>query len=125
MHHAYPRECAYPHLSGTTNPVTAEAYMDQTGKEIIITKDEILDVISKVSAQQQPEADGELPWSGTKELFIYRPEVPQPAGTWSLGGVFAFAGVMSSAALQRHGWFVNGLDTAVRTWKVPVTAARK
>ena len=31
MHHAYPRECAYPHLSGTTNPVTNEAYMDQTG----------------------------------------------------------------------------------------------
>ena len=26
-----PREYAYPHLSGTTNPVTAEACRDQTG----------------------------------------------------------------------------------------------
>jgi len=99
MHHAYPRECVYPHLSGTTNPVTAEAYMDQTGNEIFITKKEVQDVISKVSSQEQPEADTELPWSGTEELFMYRPEVPQPAGTWSLGGVFVFACVLSSAAL--------------------------
>ena len=65
-----PREYAYPHLSGTTNPVTAEAYMDQTVKEIIITKVGIQDVISKVSSQDQPEADNELPWSDT-ESFLY------------------------------------------------------
>ena len=72
MHHVYPRDYAYPHLSGTSNPVTAEANMDQTVKGIIITYEGLQGVISKVSTQEQPETGNEMPWSERAKLFIYR-----------------------------------------------------
>jgi len=31
MHHAYPRECTYPHKAGTTNPMSADQWMDEKG----------------------------------------------------------------------------------------------
>merc|ERR1711957_755180 len=57
MHHAYPRERAYPHLSGTTNPVSAEEYMERTGEEISASTEAIQDVISKMSLAEQPGTD--------------------------------------------------------------------
>merc|ERR1719453_2377357 len=33
MHHAYPRECPYPHESGTISPMTAAEWMKETGHE--------------------------------------------------------------------------------------------
>merc|ERR1719238_2490774 len=36
MHHAYPRECAYPHVSGTINSMTPVEFMN-TGGSITIT----------------------------------------------------------------------------------------
>merc|ERR1719197_2049393 len=41
MHHAYPRECPYPHLSGTTKPLGAVQYVEETGEGAEITHDEI------------------------------------------------------------------------------------
>merc|ERR1719183_822705 len=29
LHHAYPRECPFPHVSGTTNPLTQEQWLEQ------------------------------------------------------------------------------------------------
>jgi len=31
MHHAFPRECPYPHRSGTTNPMTADQWISERG----------------------------------------------------------------------------------------------
>merc|ERR1719478_1089029 len=31
MHHAYPRECPFPHEAGTTNPQTPDEWMETTG----------------------------------------------------------------------------------------------
>merc|ERR1719428_1989877 len=39
MHHAYPRECPYPHLSGTTSPVTAEKFQDRNGVSTLCAVD--------------------------------------------------------------------------------------
>merc|ERR1719203_6006 len=33
MHHAYPLECPYPHTGGTTQPLTPDEWMDETGKD--------------------------------------------------------------------------------------------
>merc|ERR1712183_807852 len=33
MHHAYPRECSFPHLSNTVSPLTQEEWVDQMGLE--------------------------------------------------------------------------------------------
>merc|ERR1719277_1940466 len=38
LHHAYPRECPYPQLSGTAKPVTQREWKERTGKSAGATK---------------------------------------------------------------------------------------
>jgi len=73
MHHAYPRECPYPHLSGTTKPLGAIAYVEETGEEAEITHDEIREIISnsKSAVRETDAGEPELPWSSEEELFVY------------------------------------------------------
>merc|ERR1719346_468205 len=33
MHHAFPLECPYPHAAGTTTPLTADEWMDESGTD--------------------------------------------------------------------------------------------
>merc|ERR1719190_230398 len=33
MHHAYPLECPYPHAAGTTQPLTPDEWMDESGAD--------------------------------------------------------------------------------------------
>merc|ERR1719487_586835 len=42
MHHAYPRECIYPHMSGTTIQQKPEDWSDVTGSESVATEEELL-----------------------------------------------------------------------------------
>merc|ERR1719198_1881440 len=42
MHHAFPRECAYPHAAGTTSAQTADEWMLKTGQaDSTLTKEEL------------------------------------------------------------------------------------
>merc|ERR1719456_1808711 len=41
LHHVYPRECPYPHVSGTTNPRTADEWMEETGKDAMSSENEM------------------------------------------------------------------------------------
>merc|ERR1719350_1219305 len=56
MHHAYPRECPYPHEAGTTNPQTPDEWMAEKGEELELPEDErqrkIVD--DACSAEQNP-----------------------------------------------------------------------
>merc|ERR1719401_883901 len=46
MHHAFPRECPYPHESGTTSPQTPDEWMQETGeKDSKASKEEMLELI--------------------------------------------------------------------------------
>merc|ERR1719210_569003 len=40
LHHAYPRECPYPHLSGTTRPERAEVWME-AGRTVTASEEEM------------------------------------------------------------------------------------
>jgi len=77
LHHAYPRECPYPHLSGTTKPVTPEAWAKQTGERCSAREEEMRWHVEE--ARRTPArvagaaAAEELPWSGEEELFVSRP----------------------------------------------------
>merc|ERR1719420_718697 len=57
MHHAFPRECPYPHLSGTTNPQTPDEWLESTGEETTATDDEMLVHVNKVDVGRTPEAN--------------------------------------------------------------------
>merc|ERR1719235_2362816 len=37
----FPRECPYPHLSGTTNPQTPDEWLESTGEETTATDEEM------------------------------------------------------------------------------------
>jgi hypothetical protein len=76
MHHAFPRECPYPHEKGTISPQTPDEWMRDSGGSIEISPHEIqkriendvcaIDWEGKPECGEQTE---ELPWSFTEELL--------------------------------------------------------
>merc|ERR1719305_780426 len=86
LHHAFPRECPYPHVSGTTNPQTADEWLESTGdeKDAVATEAEMkahIDDAHRTSLKMETAVDqadfAPLPWSPEEELLIARP--PQMA----------------------------------------------
>merc|ERR1719159_531206 len=49
MHHAFPRECPYPHVSGTTTPQTASEWIEQEGSARA-SKSEMLEFAAAAAA---------------------------------------------------------------------------
>jgi len=47
MHHAYPRECPYPHVSGTTKPQRPEEWEASAGQDVTATEDEMVQHIEQ------------------------------------------------------------------------------
>merc|ERR1719213_437349 len=90
MHHAFPRECPYPHLSGSTNPQTPDEWLDSTGEEATATDDEMMkhvdvanywDDLKPNSTEAEFEVEG-LPWDTEEELLVGRPlSVKQASGS--------------------------------------------
>lgn len=80
MHHAYPRECPYPHVAGTISALSPEEWMDQSGNESTASEEEVqryLVPASNVTDQPiQKEGDLEveelMPWSPEEELLVVR-----------------------------------------------------
>jgi hypothetical protein len=72
MHHAYPRECPYPHKSGTTRQQTGEEWLLETGVESLATNEEMFQFTNTSElARSEDEADF-MPWSVEEELLVYR-----------------------------------------------------
>merc|ERR1719436_1348988 len=72
MHHAFPRECPFPHLSGTYKPITQREWKAKTGEKTA-TADEahMVQVIGQCTAPGADESTKkELPWSHEEELYI-------------------------------------------------------
>merc|ERR1712194_867330 len=66
MHHAYPRECPFPHVSGTTTPLSPSQWMRQSGQSDIATKEEVGVHIGMEDGETSIE---ELPWTSIEELL--------------------------------------------------------
>eukprot|EP00929_Paragymnodinium_shiwhaense_P042961 TRINITY_DN2214_c1_g1_i1.p1 TRINITY_DN2214_c1_g1~~TRINITY_DN2214_c1_g1_i1.p1 ORF type:complete len:568 (-),score=147.23 TRINITY_DN2214_c1_g1_i1:84-1787(-) len=88
MHHAFPRECPYPHVSGTTRPQTPLAWMETTGEDIMASEEDMRRLINGANRRPPPAARDEIvtegehvmQWTDEEELFIGRPvELPEPA----------------------------------------------
>eukprot|EP00405_Crypthecodinium_cohnii_P016427 CAMPEP_0206449206 /NCGR_PEP_ID=MMETSP0324_2-20121206/17950_1 /ASSEMBLY_ACC=CAM_ASM_000836 /TAXON_ID=2866 /ORGANISM="Crypthecodinium cohnii, Strain Seligo" /LENGTH=564 /DNA_ID=CAMNT_0053918537 /DNA_START=81 /DNA_END=1771 /DNA_ORIENTATION=+ len=77
MHHAFPRECPYPHTAGTTNPMTPDEWMAASGDNAIANVEDMSRYISAGSNNTAGPLDIEeplaLPWSMSEELIDYRP----------------------------------------------------
>jgi len=70
MHHAYPRECPYPHISGTTKPQISEDF-EASGRNPTATALEVrrFGMKSQLSQELRQEMPGSCsPWSDVEEL---------------------------------------------------------
>merc|ERR1719440_2035532 len=56
MHHAYPRECQYPHVSGTTAPQTSTSWQNTSGQESIASNEEIQYIVENDNANSSETA---------------------------------------------------------------------
>merc|ERR1719330_1059250 len=71
MHHAYPRECPFPHVSGSTNPLTPDEWMVQWGIDNVeATMEEMQWHHSRLEQEDamEGEEDATLPWTHVEEL---------------------------------------------------------
>jgi len=70
MHHAYPRECSYPHLSSTSSPISPEDWMEMRGEDALHANEE--EMRAHVDATDAVSELGEesLPWDSVEELLI-------------------------------------------------------
>jgi hypothetical protein len=104
MHHAYPRECPYPHVAGTTAPQAAVGWMEASGDNAVASDDEMQAVIEKHQQRnttlEYADDDAELvPWSHEEELLVVRPvqQAAPPTSSSSLRSMFLFALISSIA----------------------------
>jgi len=79
MHHVYPRECPYPHVSGTTDSKLPEEWMEASGDEGTATKEEMMQHVSRATNATDSSLQGDLPvedimpWSHEEEMCVLRP----------------------------------------------------
>jgi len=98
MHHAYPLECPFPHMSGTTAPLTPDEWMDAFGvDEVAVPEDERRNHVKSAEGRQAPEMEA-LPWTAVEELVVPHKRPVQQKGLASrlgrkLGAFLAVAAV--------------------------------
>ncbi|CAK9017109.1 unnamed protein product [Durusdinium trenchii] len=75
MHHAFPRECPYPHKVGTTNPQTPDEWMKSNGRSTQVSQEQIARIVQDscpagiwedLPSHCEIEND-ELPWSNYED----------------------------------------------------------
>jgi len=73
MHHAYPRECPFPHVSGTHSPMSPDAWMSHHGIDNVeATMAEMQQHHARLAAEEEA-TDGEdlsLPWTAVEEELV-------------------------------------------------------
>jgi len=111
MHHAFPRECSYPHLSGTTKPLTADEWLESTGADTTASEEEMQEHLTKAETVADTQAKNanelghadimSLPWSAEEELLVVRPQQTLAAGnSWCTVFLAAMRNIVFVAALS-------------------------
>jgi len=85
MHHAFPRECPFPHVAGTTNPQAASEWIEQAGSARA-SKQEMQKVTKAWEAAGIPEDEELTHWTHEEELLVPR-AAPRREGSSLWGGL--------------------------------------
>jgi len=100
MHHAYPRECRFPHVAGSTSPLTRDEFTSKFGVDHEVS-DEELAIYMGSSTSFEPEVVI-LPWTDTEELIaphkVANPGRPAQS-RWSSWRVLALVALVLSAGV--------------------------
>jgi hypothetical protein len=75
MHHAFPHECPFPHLSGTTIQQSSDEWGSESGMLATATEEEMGQFTNFTAQETSPQADLEeiTEWSHEEELLVVRP----------------------------------------------------
>jgi len=94
MHHVYPLECAFPHTSGTTSPLSPDEWMDATGLDEVTAEETYRKSFIKES---KPSDDAEaVPWLAVEELVVAHKRAHRK-GTGFARKLAAFVAVLALA----------------------------
>jgi len=86
MHHSYPRECPFPHVSATMSPMSPDDWMAVHGIEQLEASEEDMmrhnSMLLEDDAGEEAESDA-LPWTFVEELVArHRHEVVDASPSW-------------------------------------------
>eukprot|EP00928_Gymnodinium_smaydae_P055799 TRINITY_DN39274_c0_g1_i1.p1 TRINITY_DN39274_c0_g1~~TRINITY_DN39274_c0_g1_i1.p1 ORF type:complete len:564 (-),score=65.54 TRINITY_DN39274_c0_g1_i1:156-1847(-) len=115
MHHAFPRECPFPHKEGTTAPLTPDEWIKSTGHTTIASSDEEMelhirpdDTCSGLDALDTDDS-GALPWINYDAPLLWAQSqdvVSDVSGesstSWVVKAYFLFAAVVIAFLVQRR-----------------------
>mmetsp|Transcript_13454 Transcript_13454/g.38697 ORF Transcript_13454/g.38697 Transcript_13454/m.38697 type:complete len:331 (+) Transcript_13454:655-1647(+) len=76
MHHAYPRECPYPHAVGTTQQLSPLDYARTTGANRTASEAEMQGVVARPERRDHPQET--VPWDPREEVLA--PPTRTPVG---------------------------------------------
>jgi len=102
MHHAYPRECPFPHLTGSTSALSQEEWHKSTGGESpLATKEDMQRRASASGASLSEQELQPLPWMDIEELVDPSQASQQSSSlaAWSLR-IVAVVSVVASLAFR-------------------------
>jgi len=88
MHHAYPRECPFPHAAGTTSPMSPDEWMAHHGTDNVEATMEEMKWHHSQKDSEGMDAEIELPWTEVEEL-VYSEELVygEPKWKWLRGSM--------------------------------------
>merc|ERR1719510_2750354 len=101
MHHAYPRECPFPHQSRTSTPMTPDEWLQETGNRRTIPRNQLADFIKEqkeweAQATVKDLVDGDfddtMPWIAEEELVAHHTPPKLVNELWVLFRAFVFIG---------------------------------
>merc|ERR1740121_1597850 len=86
-HHAYPRECPFPHVSGTTSPMSPEEWMEHHGiDDVEATMEEMQSHHARLEHETESQEQLSLPWTHVEELVAHHHEGVSTRA-WTISGL--------------------------------------
>merc|ERR1719215_792540 len=81
MHHAYPRECPYPHLSGTVRPQSPEEYVKQHKMLPVASEGDMRKIAASLQNHDKGVENSEeiTAWHHQEELYVGQSHTALPS----------------------------------------------
>merc|ERR1719469_421225 len=122
MHHSYPRECPFPHMSGAANPLAPHDWTATAEVKSIHADDTEMSIFSRPHHhKEEVGAETDLPWSPEEELIGIDRQRHVRQASWKmdfspLRSVFLIAAMVSVIApvvrSSKFAFFSRGGDAS-------------
>jgi hypothetical protein len=113
MHHAFPRECSFPHVAGATAPRTPNEWMDTTGEESLASQEEMQKYVNQAAKlPSEVHPDQQLNhWEVHEELLVPRAVPRERTGFAAAFRQFMFFVVLVAMGVSAIGSGVTAMSS--------------